>query len=162
MPKTALKRPIFGDELVTSFRRRTSPTRILCERVFGTGPGDTIDAAYGLTSHLESKRNSSVPEEKPATRLTGMATKGHRLNQKHDKAGCQSGPLELAPSQILGLTRGVPLSGWLRLLWGWQSTGQNREKQSSSTPCCVSSFSVWVSFKKIGPSVRKRPEPLSA
>jgi hypothetical protein len=34
--KTPRKRPIFGDELVTSFCGPTFPTRILCKNDFGT------------------------------------------------------------------------------------------------------------------------------
>ncbi len=55
--KTARKQPIFGDELVTSFCRSTSPTRIFCKNGFGTWRGHAANAAYGLTGYRESKRN---------------------------------------------------------------------------------------------------------
>ncbi len=41
LPKRALKRPIFGDELVTSFVRVTDPSGIFCKQVFGTPQNTT-------------------------------------------------------------------------------------------------------------------------
>ena len=55
--KTPRKQPIFGDELVTSFCRSTSPTRIFCKNGFGTWRGHAANAGYGLTGYRESKRN---------------------------------------------------------------------------------------------------------
>src|SRR6266849_6291578 len=45
--KTLRKQPIFGDELVTSFCRSTSPTRIFCKDGFGTWRGH---ATNGVTA----------------------------------------------------------------------------------------------------------------
>src|SRR5713226_5353808 len=46
--KTPRKQHIFGDELVTSFCRSTSPTRIFCKNGFGTCRGHATNAGYGL------------------------------------------------------------------------------------------------------------------
>ena len=59
--KTPRKQPIFGDELVTSFCRSTSPTRILCKNGFGTWRGHAPNAGCGLTGYRESKRNGFQP-----------------------------------------------------------------------------------------------------
>src|SRR6266849_7235304 len=48
-PKIPRKQPIFGDELVTSFCRSTSSTRIFCKNDFGTWRGPTPNG--GTTSH---------------------------------------------------------------------------------------------------------------
>src|SRR6266849_4048349 len=54
--KTRQKQPIFGDELVTSFCRSTSPTLIFCKNGFGTGP-DTqltrVTASQDIVSRNE-------------------------------------------------------------------------------------------------------------
>src|ERR1700693_5998284 len=54
--KTPRKYPIFGDKLVTSLCRSTSPTRIFCKNDFGTWRRHATGAGYGLTGHRESKR----------------------------------------------------------------------------------------------------------
>jgi hypothetical protein len=59
--KTPRKQPLFGDELVTSFCRSTSPTRILCKNGFGKWRGHATNAGYGLTRYRESKRNGFQP-----------------------------------------------------------------------------------------------------
>jgi len=48
--KTPRKQPIFGDELVTSFCRSTSPARIFCKNGFDTWREHATKAGYGLTA----------------------------------------------------------------------------------------------------------------
>jgi hypothetical protein len=55
--KTPRKQPIFGDELVTSFCRSTSSTRIVCKSGFGTWRRHATNSGYGLTGYRESERN---------------------------------------------------------------------------------------------------------
>jgi hypothetical protein len=55
--KTPRKRSIFGDELVTSFCRSTSPSRIFCKNDFGTRRGHAPKAGDDLTEYRESKGN---------------------------------------------------------------------------------------------------------
>ena len=55
--KTPRKQPIFGDELVTSFCRSTSPIRIFCKNGFGTRRGHATNgviASQGIVSRNET------------------------------------------------------------------------------------------------------------
>src|SRR5712691_5214414 len=57
LPKTDLKQPIFGDELVTSSVQIVPYNPHFLLEGFWHTRGHTINAGYGLTRHLESKRN---------------------------------------------------------------------------------------------------------
>src|SRR5712692_6403453 len=70
--KTPRKQPIFGDELVTSFCRSTSPTRISCKNGFGTGHLHATNAGYGLTGYRESKRKLFVRDYLLASFWSGV------------------------------------------------------------------------------------------
>src|SRR6266849_5879385 len=55
--KTRQKQPIFGDELLTSFCRSTSPTRISCKNGFGTRRGHATNggtASQGIVRQKET------------------------------------------------------------------------------------------------------------
>ena len=82
--KTPRKQPFFGDELVTSFCRPTSPTGIFCKNDFGTWRGHATNAGYGLTGYEREYRTHCKPW-RSITHCGEGEVCGLRVDRRHCK-----------------------------------------------------------------------------